>query len=1172
MNETCGCCEGISGLTPLSTANRPGLPALVYRVGTYSSFFQSMRARLSSLRLDLPADGMSEADPQRVLLDPLHNLTTRDASDPALALLDAWAIVAHVLTFYQERIANEGYLRTATERRSVQELAQLVDYMLRPGVASSVYLAYTIQQDNIVLVQGGAGAPLGGIENVQRERIVTIPHGSRAQSVPGPGETTQTFETMDTIEARSTWNNLQPRLTQPQWISPQNPTPLSELRFKGQATNLRPNDPLLFVFGDGLMQQFPGFVADVTLEPEADRTKVSLQTPPWPVQTTTSGVNGNAPRSTLLAPARLRVSGSDDGDGVRPFGFLSEALGQLELAPSVPPPNASRLPRSLNETYAQQADVAPRLLLAMNPRLESVLYPALHNAAVTAPTSLQSVQALRVKAAPFGNNAPLKPITDRIGRVVDHMEWPLTDTVQVEIQIPAPSSESALRSASGAPIAMVAETTAGQTAQISIIQSGVTNSQNVPIVSGSASPPSVMIGEVRVDITINQLDPLNVAFTFNFAQPRRISLFVNKSRDNELAATIQGAVLHIPSDQSLRDKSRGVLTAIDYAANPNGQPQIHLTSELPSTTVNPLVVALDAQYDTIVHDDWVVIERSDIEQSTRSFYQVDKTRIVTRAAYGIVGKVTELTLKPSQADPWLKATDRSLNVYRNTTIYTQGVPLTLAPEPLTDRAENGSPGRIRGDEIELGDLYAGLDAGRWLVVSGERADISDTDGVMASELVMLAGVRQDVQKVALASPPPSSTNGTSVSPPMIDRPDDKIHTFLRFARPLNYTYKLPTVTINGNVVRATHGETRNETLGSGDSSKAMQSFGLHQTPLTYLPAPTAAGAASTLEVRVNDLVWHKTDNLVEQTPTDRAYITQTGDDGKTAVVFGNGEHGARPPSGPENIKARYRSGIGKAGNVNAEQITLLTTKPLGVQSVINPLPATGGADRETSDQARRNTPLAVMALDRLLSIQDYADFARTFAGIGKANAQRLSDGRRQLVHLTVAGAENIPIDDGSDLLLNLRLALQKQGDPYQVVQVAACVVDLLVMKAQIRLQADYLWEAMATTIRKKLLEHFGFEQRELGQSVFLSEVLGVLQAIRGVDYVQMEIMDTLNEQAIQTMLQQPQSLADALQLHEHIAVPLAAPAVGTDQIEPAHIAILSPDVPDTLLLTELKDG
>jgi len=77
----------------------------------------------------------------------LAALKSRNPDDPAIALLDSWATVADVLTFYQERIANEGYLRTATERRSILELARLIDYKLRPGVAATVYLAYTLAED-----------------------------------------------------------------------------------------------------------------------------------------------------------------------------------------------------------------------------------------------------------------------------------------------------------------------------------------------------------------------------------------------------------------------------------------------------------------------------------------------------------------------------------------------------------------------------------------------------------------------------------------------------------------------------------------------------------------------------------------------------------------------------------------------------------------------------------------------------------------------------------------------------------------------------------------------------------------------------------------------------------------------------------------------------------------
>ena len=119
MSPSCGC--GGPDRGPASVENRPGLGALSYRVGTYATLFDAMRARLSSAQY--PA---------------LAGLTTHEVDDPSVALLDAWAVLGDVLTFYQERIANEGYLGTATERRSVLEQARLVGYQPRPGVASDV--------------------------------------------------------------------------------------------------------------------------------------------------------------------------------------------------------------------------------------------------------------------------------------------------------------------------------------------------------------------------------------------------------------------------------------------------------------------------------------------------------------------------------------------------------------------------------------------------------------------------------------------------------------------------------------------------------------------------------------------------------------------------------------------------------------------------------------------------------------------------------------------------------------------------------------------------------------------------------------------------------------------------------------------------------------------------
>jgi hypothetical protein len=130
MNVKCGCavCAGSGSGVASASANRPGRDAIDVRVGTHETFLATMKQRISS-----PEHRAG-----------LAGLSARDSGDASIAMLDAWATVADVLTFYQERIANEGYLHTAREAASLDALAHLVGYEPRPGVASSVYLAYTV--------------------------------------------------------------------------------------------------------------------------------------------------------------------------------------------------------------------------------------------------------------------------------------------------------------------------------------------------------------------------------------------------------------------------------------------------------------------------------------------------------------------------------------------------------------------------------------------------------------------------------------------------------------------------------------------------------------------------------------------------------------------------------------------------------------------------------------------------------------------------------------------------------------------------------------------------------------------------------------------------------------------------------------------------------------------
>jgi hypothetical protein len=134
-----------------------------------------------------------------------------------------------ILGFYQERIANEHFLRTATERRSILELSRLIGDELAPGVAAGTHLAFTLQE-----APGDPAAAAGP---------VTIPAGTRVQSVPGPGEQPQSFETAEAVTGRVEWNAI-PVQREVAW-KPQFADTALELA--GVGNNVNPGDVLLVV-------------------------------------------------------------------------------------------------------------------------------------------------------------------------------------------------------------------------------------------------------------------------------------------------------------------------------------------------------------------------------------------------------------------------------------------------------------------------------------------------------------------------------------------------------------------------------------------------------------------------------------------------------------------------------------------------------------------------------------------------------------------------------------------------------------------------------------------------------------------------------------------------------------------------------------------------------------
>ncbi len=113
--------------------------------------------------------------------------------------------------------------------------------------------------------------------------------------------------------------------------------------------------------------------------------------------------------------------------------------------------------------------------------------------------------------------------------------------------------------------------------------------------------------------------------------------------------------------------------------------------------------------------------------------------------------------------------------------------------------------------------------------------------------------------------------------------------------------------------------------------------------------------------------------------------------------------------------------------------------------------------------------------------------------------------------MTIAGAADAPIDPTSDLYRNLLQALQRYGDPSLPVRLDVRELLALTVSAKVGLLPDFAWESVEPAVRAALLDAFGFERRALAQSVYLSELVACMQAVRGVAWVDVDAFGSLDE-------------------------------------------------------------
>lgn len=893
--QLCGCCAGVQAETPEVITNRPALSAITYRIGRYSTFYASMLAALSDS--DLPA---------------LAPLRTRDSSDFSIAFLDTWAVVCDILTFYQERLANEAYLRCATDDRSVMELAALVGYRPSPGVAASAMLAFSLNS--------APGAP----DNV------TIPAGTRVQSVPGPGQTPQVFETSSDIVALIKQNQMAVQTSIP-WGLSQGQT---SIWIDGTSNNINPGDALLFV-NQALHEQ--GLSGSTETGAQADFQFVSS------VQ-----VNLQSKQTLVVWDKKLTWPSNDDATAYiyvlqkRAALFGAQSIDPRALTVTTTPPSGlpyvTGWPGGSSNTGPAKADWT-------------------FTAAFTSP-------AINLDASYPG----LAPSTD-----------PSAEPEWVVLANPAQGS-AVFNVSSAAETSPNAFLLTSKTTQLTLA-----NGLTVPSPAAAGDTYlSAVIGDTRnttVYVQSNRLTPVSPPYL----PTATLWPFPNYSVDPMLLLPVYEKNLEIAGGQQL---ASGQPIAIN-----GNRLRMQLTK---GSSANQAIFSPNGSSSALNAND---------------------------------GQIFLIDAFPSIPDP------------------SSGDPIWLV---LT---ATGVAGELNAKDWSI-----------TLIPADAKND------PFASEAAIISSV---------------STAGDITTLVLTDT--------------LTRAYDRSTVMVNANVVPATNGETTNEILGNGDATNPALEFTLKQSPLTYVPSSLSSGSISTLQVWVNNLRWSETPNFLSSGPADRVFVTSVNADGTVNVEFGNGAMGGRPPSGQMNIRAVYRKGIGSAGNVATGQLSMPLDRPQGLQTVTNPQPAVGGADPDTSADARISAPLQVQTIGRVVSLEDYQNYALAFAGVAKALATWTWFGRTRGVLLTIAG-ENGGVFKQTDLTVtNLIASLISNGSPYVPIQVVSYTPLLFEVGATIQIDTtQYDSKQVLAAVWQALAGNYDFANRQLGYGIAQSQIIQTVQQVQGV--------------------------------------------------------------------------
>jgi hypothetical protein len=330
------------------------------------------------------------------------------------------------------------------------------------------------------------------------------------------------------------------------------------------------------------------------------------------------------------------------------------------------------------------------------------------------------------------------------------------------------------------------------------------------------------------------------------------------------------------------------------------------------------------------------------------------------------------------------------------------------------------------------------------------------------------------------------------------------------------------ITFDLTVVHAT--QLGNEVLGTS-SGEANQGFRLAQRPVLLARDPDSQ---DNLRVEVDAgggfQAWQKRGTLLYSHSDDAHFSVQVNDNDEAEIIFGDGTYGRIPPAG-STIRATYLIGGGVVGNVGPQTITVLKSGVNVAVTVTNPQAASGGADRESIEHARRQAPQVFRSLHRAVTAADYAALAANVPGVARAVAIAPS---WNYVDLYVVASGGLELTD--DLRARLLRYFEERRMVTALVSVRQPVFVSIDLTVEVGVEPTFYRVDVLHRVEAALGELFRLDTLDFGQTFYLSKVFEAVEGVEGVAFARVTVFSGVRSDPLGELVDPAAAAAGLIQL------------------------------------------